>query len=214
MRAAFIALAFAGLAGEAAADAGRYEQVRVDAGITGSTVAVSDRNAAGVVAEIKINVDDHVAVGGRVDIAVQFGGVVGDEDLPFGMAAAGLVKGEYLVGTGAVRPFAGIGAGVYSMGSHTIVHDDGGGASGISTTTGRYLGVAPSAGVDLGPVRLAVTYNAILGTSVEYRQTSGGIEHRESFSPDYVTFEMSFRIGGGRKRSPAPAPASAVTAAR
>lgn len=198
MRASFIALALAGMVGDVAAESAHYEQVRVDAGISGSTVAVSDRNAAGVVAEIKVNVDDHVAVGGRVDIAVQFGGVVGDEDLPFGMAAAGLVKAEYLVGMGPVRPFAGIGAGVYSMGSHTIVHDDGG-ASGISTTTGRYLGVAPSAGVDLGRLRLAVTYNAILGTSVEYRQTSGGIEHRESFSPDYMTFEMSFRFGGGRK---------------
>jgi hypothetical protein len=81
------------------------------------------------------------------------------------------------------------------------------GAGGISTTSGRYFGVAPELGIDLGRVRLAATYNAILGTSVEYRQTSGGIEHRESFSQSYLSIELSFRFGGGRKRVVPPPPA-------
>ena len=184
--------------GDARADAEHYEQLRFDVGLTGSTVGVSDRNASGFVAEIKVNVHDNVAVGGRVEIAVMFGGRVADEELPFGMAACGLVKGEYLLGTGVVRPFAALGAGVYSMGSYTIVEDDAG-DSGISSTTGRYVGVAPELGLDLGRVRLAATYNAILGTSVEYRRTSGGVEHRESYSQSYLSLELSFRIGGGRK---------------
>lgn len=82
--------------------------------------------------------------------------------------------------------------------SHTIVSDPDGNTS-ISTTTGRYFGVAPELGVDLGPVRLAATYNAIVGTSVEYRQTTAGGQHREGFSPDYLSLELSFRFGGGRK---------------
>ena len=129
-----------------------------------------------------------------------FGGHVDDEELPFGLAAAGLLKAEYLLGTGMVRPFAGLGAGVYSMGSHTIVSDPNGN-SGISTTSGRYFGVAPEVGIDLGRVRFAATYNAILGSSVEYRQTSGGVEHREAFSQNYLSLELSFRFGGGRKRA-------------
>ena len=185
-------------AANAHAEAEHYEQIRADIGMTGTTAAVSDRNASGFVAEIKVNAHDNIAIGGRVEIAVMFGGRVADEELPFGMTAAGLVKGEYLLGTGPVRPFAAFGAGVYSMGSHTIVSDDNGGG-GISTTTGRYFGVAPELGVDLGRLRLAVTYNAIIGTSVEVRQTTGGIMHRETFSPDYVSFEASFRLGGARK---------------
>jgi len=185
-------------AADARAEAEHYEQIRADLGMSGTTVAASDRNACGFVAEIKVNAHDHIAVGGRVEIAVMFGGRVGAEELPFGLTAAGLVKGEYLLGTGPIRPFAGMGAGVYSMGSHTIVSDDTG-TSGISTTTGRYFGIAPEIGVDLGRLRLAVTYNAIVGTSIEYRQTTGGVMHRETFSPDYVSFEASFRLGGARK---------------
>jgi hypothetical protein len=197
------------IGGDASAEAEHYEPVRVDAGMTGSTVGVSDRNGVGFVAEIKVNAHDNIAVGGRVEIAVMFGGLVGDEALPFGMAAAALLKGEYLLGTGPVRPFAGVGAGLYSIGSHTIVSDPNGN-NGISTTSGRYFGVAPEIGLDLGRLRLAATYNAILGTSVEYRQTTGGIEYRETFSQSYLSLEASFRFGGGRKRvSPSPPPTSA-----
>jgi len=64
---------------------------------------------------------------------------------------------------------------------------------------GSFFGVAPEVGVDLGRLRLAVTYNAILGTSVEHRQTTGGIEHREAFSPSYLSLEASFRFGGQPK---------------
>jgi hypothetical protein len=192
----------AAVTADAAAEAEHYEHIRVDVGVTGTTVAVSDRNTSGFVAEIKVNAHDNIAVGGRVEIAVMFGGDVDGEELPFGLAASALAKGEYLLGTHAVRPFVGLGVGMYSMGSHTIVSDENG-DSGITTTTGRYFGVAPQMGVDLGRVRLAATYNAILGTSVEHRRMSGGVEYRESFSPDYMTFELSFRFGGGRK-GPAP----------
>ncbi|HWO24249.1 MAG TPA: hypothetical protein VNO30_36145 [Kofleriaceae bacterium] len=189
--------------GEARAEAEHYEQIRVDTGMTGATAAVSDRNGVGFVTEIKVNAHDNIAIGGRVEIAMMFGGDVGGEELPFGMAAAGLLKAEYLLGIWPVRPFAGIGAGVYSIGSHTIVSDPDG-ISGISTTTGRYFGVAPSVGIDLGRLRLAATYNAIIGTSVEYRRTTGGIESRESFSQNYLSLEVSLRFGGGRKPAAAP----------
>lgn len=198
----WVALLALGVSAPAFAESEHYEQIRVDTGMTGSTVGVSDRNGVGFVAEIKVNAHDNIAVGGRVEIAVMFGGNVGAEELPFGLSAAALAKGEYLLGTGVVRPFAGIGAGLYSMGSHTIVSDPDG-ASGISTTSGRYFGVAPEAGLDVGRVRFAVTYNAILGTSLEYRMTTGGIEHREALSQNYLSFELSFRFGGGRKSAAA-----------
>jgi outer membrane protein X len=178
-----VLVALALLGGAASAD-----NIRVDVGMTGSSVSVADRNAVGVVTEIKVNAHDNVAIGGRVEVAAMFGGLVNQEELPFGIAAAALLKGEYLLGAGHVRPFAGLGAGLYSIGSHTIA--DG----GISTTAGRYFGLAPEVGVDAGRVRLAATYNAVLGTSVEYRQTTGGM-HRESFSQSYLSLELSFRFG-------------------
>jgi hypothetical protein len=179
------------------------EQIRVDVGMTGSTVAISDRNGVGFLAEIKANALDNLALGGRVELALMFGGRVGDEALPFGLAAAALLKAEYLLGRGPVRPFAGLGAGMYSMASYTIVGDAGEG-SGLSTTSGRYFGVAPEVGVDLGRVRLAALYNAILGTGVEHRQTTGGVAHRESFSPSYLSLQVSFRFGGEARPATRP----------
>src|SRR5262245_7229652 len=110
-RARWLVLLVLGSGEPAFAEAEHYEQIRVDTGMTGSSVAVSDRNGVGFVAEIKMNAHDNIAIGGRVEIAVMFGGSVGGEELPFGLAAAGLVKAEYLLGTGIVRPFAGFGAG-------------------------------------------------------------------------------------------------------
>ena len=193
-------LALLGLAigGEAMADAQNYEQIRVDVGMIGSSVSVSDRNGVGFVTEIKVNAHDNVAIGGRVEFGVMFGGLVEDEELPFSMAACGLVKGEYLLGAGPVRPFIGLGVGVYSIGSYTIIDDEGN--SRIDRTTGRYVGVAPAIGVDLGRLRLAATYHAILGTSVEYRRMTAGVESRETLSQNYLALEASLRFGGGRKQ--------------
>src|SRR4051794_13384269 len=101
----------AGLAVPAAAsaDSSKYEQVRVDAGLTGSWVGVHDRNGSGMVVEIKAMVTDMLAIGGRVEVAVMFGGVLGDDELPvdIAMAASGLAKAEYYLVNGPIRPFVG-----------------------------------------------------------------------------------------------------------
>src|SRR5665647_2306094 len=89
------------------AESETYEQIRIDAGITGSTVGVSGRNGAGVVTEIKAMVTVQLAIGGRVEVAVMFGGRVGQDDatMDVAMAACGLVKAEYFLVDGHVRPF-------------------------------------------------------------------------------------------------------------
>jgi outer membrane protein X len=188
-----------GVGGTAFADAEHYEQVRVDAGITGSSVAVADRNGTGLVVEIKEMVHDHLAIGGRVEVGVMYGGHVGDDNaaVSIAMAACALAKAEYYVGDGPIRPFAGLGLGAYSIGSETV--DSGPMTAGVSTTTGRYFGVAPEVGVDLGRVRLAVTYNAIVGASIEVTQTVGTVQETTRVSQNYLSLELSFQFAGGRK---------------
>lgn len=189
--------------GRAFGDSARYEQIRVDGGVTGSTVGVSDRNGAGMVVEIKSMVRDYLAIGGRVEVAVMFGGVVGEDELPLeiAMAACGLIKAELYGGAGHVRPFVSLGIGGYTVGAQTI--DSGPTTSGISQQTGRYFGVAPQIGIDLGRVRLAATYNAILGASLEIRQTIGTVEQTTHASQNYLSLELSFQFAGGRKSPPA-----------
>ncbi|MFN0246837.1 MAG: hypothetical protein ACKV2T_08000 [Kofleriaceae bacterium] len=192
---------------EAFAESTHYEQIRVDGGITGAVSAITDRNSVGVVAEVKAMATDHIAVGGRVEIAVMFGGIVGSDELPLdiGVAGCGLLKGEYLFGTHAIRPFVGVGAGLFTIGSHSI--EDGPNTRGIRTEIGNYFGIAPQAGIDLGRLRFGVTYNAIVGASLDVRDTINGVERTRTFSQNYLSLELSFRFGGGRKPA-APAPSS------
>jgi len=184
------------------AEAEHYEQVRVDAGLTGSMVSVSDRGGAGLVMEIKAMVHDNIAVGGRVEVAVMFGGEVGPDhaSMDLAIAACGLLKAEYLFGDGMVRPFVGLGAGGYTIGAQTI--DSGPNTAGIDQKTGRYIGVAPEVGIDIGRVRIAATYNAILGASLELHQTVGTVENTTTLSQNYLSLELSFRFGGQRIGAP------------
>ena len=192
--------------GEALAESEHYEQIRVDCGFSASRVAIEGRSGGGVLAEIKAMLHDNIAVGGRVDIALLFGGVIGQDDLELGftMAGAALVKGEYLVGTAWVRPFVGLGIGGYSIGSQSI--DDGPNTRGIHTTVGRYFGFAPQLGVDLGPVRFAVSYNVIVGADLEYTDGVNTTARTERVSQNYWTLEGTYRFGGGPKPVARPTP--------
>lgn len=175
-------------------------EIRVDAGMTGSVVGTSGRNGAGVVGEIKAYANDMLAIGGRVEVAMMFGGVVGEDELPLdiGMAACGLLKAEYYVLPGTFRPFGALGAGAYTLGSQRI--ESGPNTSGINTQTGNYFGVAPQVGVDLGRVRLAATYNMMVGASLEYTET-GPTTQRNRLSRNYFSLELSFRFGARKSRS-------------
>jgi hypothetical protein len=151
-------------------------------------------------------VHDNVAIGGRVGFDVLFGGHIGRDDLPLDvtMAAYGLLKAEYLFGTEMVRPFVGLGAGLYTIGSHSI--DGGPNTAGIYTKVGDYLGIAPQVGVDVGRVRFAVTYNAIVGAGIDVHETVGAMQQTTSVSQNYLSLELAFRFGGGRKLEPVGAP--------
>jgi len=184
------------------AEAEHYENVRLDAGITGSTVGISDRNGSGMTVEIKGMAHDNVAIGGRVEVAVMFGGIVGADEAPLdvSIAASGLLKAEYLFGNAMIRPFLGFGAGGYTIGSQTIAA--GPNRDGIDVRTGRYFGVAPQIGIDIGRVRLGATYNAILGAYLELHQTIGNVEQTQRLSQNYLSLELSFQFAGGRKPMP------------
>jgi len=203
----FLALA-ALLAGAhvAAAQAANYNPIRVDSGLSGTYVSASGRGGFGAVVEPKFSIHDQISVGFRFEAAVMFGGSFGNDStkVDLGATAAVLAKGEYLLTTGTVRPFVGLGLGVFDIVSQSV--EAGPMTSGVDQKAGRYFGVAPQLGIDLGRLRLAATYNAILGADVEVHQMVGNINQTSSYSQNYLTFEMSVRFGGGRIVRPAPAP--------
>jgi outer membrane protein X len=192
-----LAVASLGLGESAFAETQHAEQIRVDGGVTGTSVAIANRDGVGFVAEVKAMANDHVAIGGRVGFDAMFGGHVGRDNLPLDvtMAACALLKGEYLFGTGSVRPFVGLGGGLYTIGSHSI--DAGPNTQGIHTKVGDYFGIAPQLGLDLGRVRVAMTYNAIVGAGIDVHDTVGTTEMTTSVSQNYLSLELAFRFDGG-----------------
>jgi len=197
-----VALLICASAGAAYAQAEHYEPIRVDTGISGTYTSASGRGGFGAVVEPKFLLHDHVGIGARFEGAVQFGGSFGNDDISMSVAAlaATLVKGEYYPTLGTARPWVGLAFGMYDIVSQDV-------STGMSMATvdqkaGRYFGLAPQLGVDLGRLRLAATYNMILGADIEIRQTVGGAPQSTSYSQSYFTFEMSFRFGGRRKSPP------------
>ncbi len=181
------------------ADPELYENTAVDAGVTFVRSAISDRYGDGLAVEIRGLVDDHLAIGGRVEIGAMYGGVVGSDraSLDIAFAASGIAKAEYLFGTGLVRPFVGGGVGGYTIGAQSI--PAGPDRAAIETAAGRYIGAALQVGVDLGPVRVAATYNAMLGATLEVHETVGTGTQTVQLSQNYLTLELAYRFVGGRK---------------
>ena len=56
------------------------------------------------------------------------------------------------------------------------------GTAGISPKAGRYFGVAPQLGIDLGRLRLAASYNAILGADIEVTQMIGDVQQTAEYT--------------------------------
>jgi hypothetical protein len=190
----------------ARAEAQNYERIRVDFGLIGGYASGINEGGFGGVVEPKLVVTDNIGVALRLEGMVTFGASVGGDDTSFGTGSVGLLglKSEYLVGTFDVRPVVGLGAGLYAIGGDTI--DSGPDQVVVSHKSGRYFGVSPSVGIDLGRVRLSATYNLIFGADIEVDQMVGGSTTRRDFSQNYFTFELSFHVGGSRvKRAPASA---------
>jgi hypothetical protein len=204
------ATSFVGIT-SARAQAEHYDPIRVDSGLTGTYVPSYGRGGFGAMVEPKFMVHDHIAVGLRIEAAVMFGGSfndTGDTKIDVGAVGALMAKGEYLFGNGGVRPFVALGLGVFDIASQSV--SAGSSTASIDQKAGEYFGIAPQAGIDLGRVRFAVTYDAILGANVEVHQTVGGAMQSSSYSQSYLGFEMSFRFGGGRRHPPRLAPPPAV----
>jgi hypothetical protein len=198
-------LAVAMTASTAFAQAEHYQPIEVDSGLTGTYTAAAGRGGFGAVVEPKYLIHDNIAVGLHLEGAVQFGGSIGDNgatSMSVGAVAATLAKGEYLLGTGSVRPFFGIGIGMFDIASQSVSTTSMN--ASVDQKVGRFFGIAPQLGVDLGHVRLAVTYNYMLGADIIVEQSVNGTMQTSSYSQNYLTFELGFRFGGGKRAPRAP----------
>ena len=148
--------------------------------------------------EPKYGVSDNFDLGLRLESAfvargIQVNGNTTTGDV--GTYGSALVTGNYLFGTSNVRPFLGVGVGIYTIGA----------AGTVSVTDGQKppqdftivsdtkFGGMVRAGIKAGHFVAAVEYNAAPTTNTTLGTTKVSSEN------SYVGIKVGFDIGGGRR---------------
>jgi hypothetical protein len=195
------------------AQAPSYQPIRFDVTVYGG-YAPADANAygGGLVLEPKYNLLDQLAVGLRLEWGafvtqdIRADGGTGQAEISQSARAVGayLAKADWFFTTSGVRPFAGLGHGLYRIAS---------GSQSVSGTTGTVVqraesfqgfGVAPQVGVNFGGFRLAATYHLITGgdQTVVTQAVGAPAPTETKLSKNYFAFEIGGTIGGNRRAGP------------
>jgi outer membrane protein W len=181
-----------------------FEPFKVDIA-AGAAIPSGTGSKGGVLfaVEPKYAVMDQISVGLRLEAAITArGAVASDGSSASGKVAASssyVATGDYYFNNNTFRPFAGIGAGIYSLASADFdTNDQGGDVSGIASAT-KFGGLI-RAGFELKHFRLGVEYN-LIGSSKEtvtdfQGNTLGTITTKNS----YLGIKLGFFLGGARKK--------------
>ena len=164
---------------------------KFDAGI-GGAMTLSNFKAFGVSAstEPKWFFTETISAGLRIEGNVLFAGSIEStsEDFSVGLSSrtAYLVKGEYYFIPNKVRPFVGIGAGLYSVAAITASST---GDADVSASVNTY-GFAPEVGVTFKNFRISALYHIVPGTDI-YSSSSGV---NTEISRNYLVIQLGFKI--------------------
>jgi outer membrane protein X len=150
--------------------------------------------------EPKIGLSDHFDLGLRLEQAflAQSVTTVGNTtNADVKALTSGVVTATYLLGTGAIRPFVGVGGGVYALGETNVTFN---GTTGGTSTTDRYVidkkaafGGLLRAGLKVGHFTATAEYNALGKTTGS--QASTVVERQNS----YLSVKIGVDLGGGRR---------------
>ena len=152
--------------------------------------------------EPKYGLSDNFDLGLRLETAAIARGVTVTGTSPYqtftGKASgfsSGLLTANYLIGTGGIRPFVGLGAGIFSLGeSDTFSVTQGQNPpENIQITSSTHFGGMVRAGIKAGHFVASVEYNAIPTTTVKLSNTT--IDSKNA----YLGIKVGFDIGGGRR---------------
>lgn len=167
-----------------------YKPVKVDLAL-----GYGFGNAKGVVfsLEPKYNIQDQIAVGlrwegallGGMEVENDANGTASGAEINIAAIGSYLVTGEYYFSNNSFRPLAGLGTGIYSMGSiNTSASGDG--VDESSVDVGTRFGIAPRVGFEVGHFRMGLEYNLITGQP-------------EGFNRNYFSTKVGFFFGGGKR---------------
>ncbi len=173
-----VAVLVAGMA-SVNAQSDNYKAFKVD---VGGLYAIPSGDGAkagvGFYIEPKYNMTDNIALGLKMEWAMMGSEDVMGQSVDVSALGTYQVTGDYYFGDSKVRPFVGLGAGIYSLGTVEV------GGVELDGDSGSKFGFAPRAGLLLGHFRLGLEYNVITGLDE---------------SNNYLSFKVGFEIGGGKK---------------
>jgi len=148
------------------------------------------------VGEPKYAVIPNLSVGLRLEIAIMARGMsdasgnVSEVDVK--AAGSYLATGDYYFTQNVVRPFSGVGVGIYSLA----------GASASNTTasagTGSKFGEMVRAGVEISHFRVGLEYNIVPSTNMESVDAQSGETYTTTSKNSYIGIKIGATIGGGR----------------
>lgn len=148
--------------------------------------------------EPKYGLSDHFDVGLRLEVAavargIQVSGNTTTSDV--GAFSSYLLTGNYLFGTGGIRPFLGAGVGFYSVGSAgtVIVNNGQNPPQDVNFVSDTKFGGMIRGGIKAGHFVAAVEYNAAPTTTTTLGSAKITSENA------YLGIKIGFDIGGGRK---------------
>ncbi|GAB3977045.1 hypothetical protein GCM10028806_37790 [Spirosoma terrae] len=147
--------------------------------------------------EPKYGLSDNFDLGLRIELAAVARGIEVNGNTTTGDVGAFssyLLTGNYLFGKGGIRPFLGVGAGLYSVAAGgTVSVTDGQTPQQVNLVAATKFGGMVRAGIKAGHFVAAVEYNAAPTTDNKLSNTTITSENA------YLGVKVGFDIGGGRK---------------
>src|SRR6476646_9324764 len=179
-----LALAFLAIAFFGNAQSTSFKPFKVDLA-TGYAIPNGKGAKGGILFAIepKYGVTNNITLGLRLEAAVMAQAQLDQStgDLKSGSVKANasyLATGDYYFTTNTFRPFAGLGAGLYSVAAADVNSETG------DVSAGKKFGFMPRAGFEVGHFRTAIEYNFVGKTG--------------TINNNYLGIKLGFFIGGGR----------------
>ncbi len=169
-----------------------YKAFKVDVGGM-YAIPTGDGVKAGIgfYVEPKYNITDHIAAGFKMEWAIMGAEEVDGASVDISAIGSYQVTGDYYFGTSKVRPFAGLGMGIYSLRTATMKAEVNTEDYDLEVNEefdfGNKFGFAPRVGILMSHFRIGLEYNIITGLE-------SGLE-----SKNYLALKVGFEIGGGKK---------------
>jgi outer membrane protein X len=160
-----------------------YKPFKVDLAVGYAVPTVKGSKSGAVIAiEPKYSIDNNITLGLRLEGALTASAYESGTTVFVGRVNATssyLATADYFFEGNKVRPFAGLGLGLFSTGGVGVVGDK------YYVSGANKFGVAPRAGIEVGHFRAAAEYN-VMG--------------KEAFvNYNYLSFKVGFFLGGGKK---------------